>query len=213
MEPAVKPAAEHSRRGVVGVLGTPATLEGDLFLGTLERHATGVDVIRQPCPGLVERIEAGETQGPGLEELLRRLLRVPLEAGADVLVLACTHYPLVRETIERLAGPGVHVIDPAPAIARQLGRSLEGLQGVARGAQQGAEPATPGAERFATTGEPSRFETVAGAILGRPVRAAALGWSDLGTAAPRLRASETDSGKSKGAATATPFQDPPGLSS
>jgi len=203
MEPAVKPAAELSRRKVVGVLGTQATLEGDLFLGTVERHASDTVVVRQACPGLVECIEAGILTGAELEGLLRRFLQAPIEAGADVLVLACTHYPLVRETIESLVGPGVLVIDPAPAIARQLGRSL--LPETVGNAQ--------GAEFFATTGDPARFDRLATAILGRPVSAIPVRW--MGHAGPaQLVSPGSAPGTSKGAATAAPFQeDPPGPSS
>lgn len=167
MEPAIKPAAQVSRRKVVGVLGTPATLAGQLFQTTLERHAADVHVVKQPCPGLVDRIETGDLESQELEAMLRRFLKAPLQAGADVLVLACTHYPLVRPAIERLVGPGVQVIDPAPAVARQLGRRLEA----------GGHPAA-GSRRweFRTTGEVLRFENVVHRILGHPVRARKLRW-------------------------------------
>jgi len=167
MEPAVKPAAQVSHRKVVGVLGTPATLAGQLFQTTLERHAADVRVVKQPCPGLVDRIETGDLASPELDAMLRGFLRGPLEAGADVLVLACTHYPLVRASIERLVGPEVQVIDPAPAVARQLGRRLEGRGAPAAGARQ---------RDFRTTGEVMAFESVARRILGHPVLARMLRW-------------------------------------
>ncbi len=169
MEPAVKPAALVSRSRVVGVLATSATLAGELFRTTLAQHATDVQIVRQACPGLVERIESGELNGAALETMLRGFLRAPLAAGADVLVLACTHYPLVQEVIAKLAGPAVQVIDPAPAIARQLGRCL--------GLRPGAVPAAA-ARHFRTTGEVRAFEQVAGWILGSPVRASTLHWRD-----------------------------------
>lgn len=203
MEPAVKPAAELSRRGVVGVLGTQATLEGELFQGTLERHAADLVVVRQACPGLVECIEAGETQGPRLDALLRRFLEAPLAAGADVLVLACTHYPLVRRSIERLAGPTVHVIDPAPAIARQLGRRLG----------RASAGAASGTEWFGTTGNAASFAAAAGAILGRSVQADSLVWSVGEATGSTQQLALQNEANAKGAATAAPFQDPPGLSS
>lgn len=166
MEPAIKPAAQVSRRRVVGVLGTPATLAGELFRSTRELHARDVQVVPQPCPGLVERIEAGELEGEDLEADVRAFLRAPLAAGADVLVLACSHYPLVHAVIARLAGPEVEVIDPSPAIAAQLRRCL-GPDGT------GVSGATCS---FRTTGALVEFEAVAAAILGSPVRATALGW-------------------------------------
>ncbi len=124
MEPAVKPAAERSRSQVVGVIATRATFQGELFASVVERFAQGVRVIEQPCPGLVQAIEAGDLDTPGTERLLRAWLEPMLAEGMDELVLACTHYPLVRPLIERICGSGVEVIDPAPAVARQIKRIL-----------------------------------------------------------------------------------------
>ena len=167
MEPAVKPAALASRRKVVGVLGTPTTLGGELFQRTIARHAAELRLVCEPCPGLVESIEAGTLDGPALEMALRAFLRAPLAVGADVLVLACTHYPLVRSVIEKIAGPEVQVIDPAPAVASQLRRTLEKRQ----------RPGVSGARHeFRTTGDVEAFERVASAIMGSAVRAASLCW-------------------------------------
>jgi glutamate racemase len=169
MEPAVKPAAEASRRRVAGVLATPATLQGELFATTVERFAADVRLVRQVCPGLVERIEAGDLDGPATQALLRGFLRPSLEAGADTLVLACTHYPFVRPLIEALAGPEVRVIDPAPAVARQVER-VTGAPPV--DAASGA-----GRARFYTTGDADRFAGLAARLLGMPVEAEAAVWS------------------------------------
>jgi glutamate racemase len=128
MESAVKPAAEHTNTGAVGVLATTATFQGELFASVVERFAQGVRVIQQPCPGLVERIEAGDLDGPETERLLRGWLGPMLAQRIDALALACTHYPFVRPLIERIVGTGVRVIDPAPAIARQVRRLLEGAE-------------------------------------------------------------------------------------
>ena len=124
MEPAVKPAAERSRSQVVGVIATRATFQGELFASVVERFAQGVRVVEQPCPGLVQAIEAGDLDTPGTERMLRDWLEPMLAQGMDELVLACTHYPLVRPLIERICGSGVEVIDPAPAVARQVKRVL-----------------------------------------------------------------------------------------
>jgi glutamate racemase len=168
MEPAVKPAAATSRSRVAGVLATPATFQGALFATTVERFAAGVRLVRQVCPGLVERIEAGELDGDGTEALLRECLAPSLAAGADTIVLACTHYPFARHAIERLAGDGVAVIDPAPAIARQ----------VARVAGHAAAPAHHAEPVFFTTGDIGSFERVASLLLARPVRARHARWRD-----------------------------------
>lgn len=125
MEPAVKPAVEHTRTGVVGVIATVATFQSELYASVVERFSAGVEVLHQPCPGLVKQIEAGEFDTPTTEAMLRGWLEPLVARHIDALVLGCTHYPLVRPLIERIVGPGVRVIDPAPAIARQVKRLLE----------------------------------------------------------------------------------------
>jgi glutamate racemase len=124
MEPAVKPAVERTRTGVVGVLATQVTFQGQLFASLVERYADNVRVLTQACPGLVEAVETGALDTPETEALLHRYLSPLLEAGADQLALGCTHYPFLRPVIERLVGEGITVIDPAPAVARQAGRVL-----------------------------------------------------------------------------------------
>lgn len=157
MEPAVKPAAEHSATKVVGVLATSATFQGELFASVVERFAQGVEVIQQACPGLVERIEAGDLQSPRTEQMLRGWLEPMLDRGIDALALACTHYPFVSPLIERICGPRVRVIDPAPAIARQVERLL-GEKGLAAG--QGSS----GGSHAITTGDPQRFRAFASKV-------------------------------------------------
>lgn len=124
MEPAIKPAVERSRTGVVGVIATSATFQGELFASVKERFAQNVTVLEQPCPGLVQAIELGEVTSPATEEMLRAWLEPMLAKGMDALVLACTHYPLVRPLIERICGGGVEITDPAPAVARRVQQVL-----------------------------------------------------------------------------------------
>lgn len=125
MEPAVKPAAENSVTKTVGVLATTATFQGELFASVVERFAQGVEVLRQPCPGLVQQIEAGELDTPKSERMLRNWIEPMLEKKIDALVLGCTHYPFIKPLIEKITGPSVRIIDPAPAVARQVKRLLE----------------------------------------------------------------------------------------
>jgi glutamate racemase len=125
MEPAVKPAAEHTQTGVVGVIATKVTFQGELFASVVERFAIDVQVMQQPCPGLVQQIEAGELNTPKTEQMLRGWLQPMLDAGIDELVLGCTHYPFVMPLLQRIVGADVEVIDPAPAVARQVERVLE----------------------------------------------------------------------------------------
>ena len=124
MEPAVKPAAERTHNGVVGVLATEATFQGELFASLVDQYASNVQVLTQACPGLVEAVEAGALDTIETEELLKRYLTPLVEAGVDQLVLGCTHYPFLRPAIERVVGARIKVLDPAPAIARQAARVL-----------------------------------------------------------------------------------------
>ncbi|MFH1907482.1 MAG: glutamate racemase [Chloroflexota bacterium] len=125
MEPAVKPAAEHTQTGVVGVLATPATFQGALYASVVERFANGVRLIQHTCPGLVAQIEAGQLDTPETRAILEDALLPMLEKRIDTVVLGCTHYPFVIPLIQEIVGPQVRVIDPAPAVARQVGRLLE----------------------------------------------------------------------------------------
>jgi len=125
MEPAVKPAAEHTRSGVVGVLATPATFQGALYASVVARFADGVTLLPHTCPGLVTQIEAGQLDTPQTRSILEEALHPMLAQGIDTVVLGCTHYPFVIPLIQQIVGPQVRVIDPAPAVARQVGRLLE----------------------------------------------------------------------------------------
>lgn len=125
MEPAVKPAAETTRSGAVGVLATPATFQGALYASVVERFAQGVRLIQDTCTGLVGQIESGNLEGTATRAILERALLPMLAEGIDTVVLGCTHYPFVIPMIQEIAGPQVRVIDPAPAVARQVGRVLE----------------------------------------------------------------------------------------
>ncbi|MBS7292072.1 MAG: glutamate racemase [Bacteroidales bacterium] len=120
MEPAVKPAALSSQTGVIGVLATAGTLKGSKYLTTKGIYEDDVRIVEHVGQGFVELAEAGILDGPVAEETVRRSLRPLLDAGADRIVLGCTHYPFLRNVIQRVAGPDVRIIDPAPAVARHL---------------------------------------------------------------------------------------------
>ncbi len=131
MEPAVKPAAELTTAGVVGVLATQATFQGELFRSLVGVHGEGVDIVEQACPGLAAAVDSGADPGPLLDEYLAPII----EAGADVVVLGCTHYALIVDEIVARLPDGVAVVDPSPAVARRVldvahGRGID-LQGMA----------------------------------------------------------------------------------
>ncbi len=173
MEPAVKPAAENTSSGVVGVLATPATFQGELYASVVERFAKGVVLLKSTCPGLVQRIEAGDLNGSGTRAILEEALRPMLERKIDTIVLACTHYPFVIPLIEEMAGRHVRVIDPAPAIARQTLRLLE-----ERGLK--ASSGRPGTTEYLTSGDPEQFDGILHLLLGDTGRAKGLAWAPSG---------------------------------
>jgi glutamate racemase len=162
MEPAVKPAIERTRGGVVAVIATEATFQGELFASLLERYAHDVDVLTQVCPGLVGAVEAGALEAMETERLLKQCLTPLVEAGVDQLVLGCTHYPFLRAAIEDVVGEGVSVIDPAPAVARQTGRVLarRGTEAKDRGAG-----GRVGRHVFFTSGDAATFDGMMNRLL------------------------------------------------
>jgi glutamate racemase len=137
MEPAVKPAAAATHSGVVGVLATTGTLESARFAALLDRFAADVEVVAQPCPGLVERIERGELDTPGTRALVAGFVAPVLSRGADTIVLGCTHYPFVRDAIAAAAGPGVTLVETGVAVARQVRRRLAAARLLAPAARAG----------------------------------------------------------------------------
>jgi glutamate racemase len=124
MEPAVKPAAIHSRSGIIGVLATAGTFKGRLYNQTLERFASEVKVIERIGDGLVELVEKGETNSPEAEALLRKYIEPMLEEGADHIVLGCTHYPFLEKLIKKIAGNDVFIDNPAPSVAKHTFNTL-----------------------------------------------------------------------------------------
>lgn len=119
LEPAVKPAVKLTRSGRIGVLATPRTVAGERLRWLIETHANGIEVRTVAATGLVELVEAGTLSGPEVVGALRPLLDPMLEAGADVVVLGCTHYPFLRGEIETYVGAGIPVIDSGLAIAQR----------------------------------------------------------------------------------------------
>lgn len=124
MEPAVKPAAAATRSGAVGVLATTGTLKSAKFAALLDRFAADVRVITQPCPGLVEQIEAGELDSPRTRALLQGWVEPLLAEGCDTLILGCTHYPFIKPLLRELVPASVSLVDTGAAVARRLEQLL-----------------------------------------------------------------------------------------
>jgi glutamate racemase len=152
MEPAVKPARTLTRSGVVGVLATEATFQGELFASVVGRFADGIEIVSRPCSGWADLVEAGRVSGPEVDAAIARHLDPVLAAGADTLVLGCTHYPFLLPALRARAGAQTVVIDPAPAVARQIGRLALTLGS--------------GRVRVVTTGDASRVQATMEQLVG-----------------------------------------------
>jgi len=167
MEPAVKPAVESTKSGVIGVLATSGTLASDKFTRLVQRFNSHATVVFQPGDGLVEQVEAGELESEKTRALLHKHLAPLLGHGVDTLVLGCTHYPFLTPLIREVAGEGVVILDTGSAIASELKRQLEKLQVcVAEGAE--------GSIRFFSSGNVERVQPMMSKLWGRAIEVEAL---------------------------------------
>lgn len=171
MEPAVKPAAEHTQTGKVGVLATPATFQGALYASVVERFANGVELFQNTCPGLVQQVEQGNLDGAETRRILEDALMPMLEKNIDTVVLGCTHYPFVIPLIQQIVGENVRVIDPAPSVAKQVRRVLE-AKGIKSQSRVRADV------NLFTSGDPEDLETLLPIFLGETGEIAQAIWTD-----------------------------------
>jgi glutamate racemase len=175
MEPAVKPAARATHSRVIGVMATPATFSGEMFSDLVSKYAQGATVLEQVCPGLVQQVEAGDLDGPETAGLLRSYLEPLVSAGMDTLVLGCTHYPFLARAIREIVGSRVEIIDPSPAVARQVRRVLEERGWLNLSAETGSLTSF-------TTDDPAAFGQLASRLIENAGRVVALRWNSDGTA-------------------------------
>ncbi len=164
--PAVKPASQVTKTGKVGVMATDAVSRNPLFLALVEELRNGTETFTIGCTRLVEHCEAGQFAGPEVEATIHGYIDPLLAQGVDTLVLGCTHFPLLRQAIEQVAGPGITVIDSGVAVARQARHVLEERQML----RVGRKPLSD-EERLQVycSGDPAAFSAVASTILGRHV--------------------------------------------
>lgn len=171
MEPAVKPAALGTRTGVVGVLATAGTLKGSKYLKTKESVDDQVNVFEHVGRGFVELVEKGRLSGSEAEDVVKASLGPLLSAGADIIVLGCTHYPFLLPVLQKVAGPDIRFIDPAPAVARQLVHVLErdgmlsaGAASSALARNASAVPSSPHV-KLLSSGDPDPLHHLYGTIF------------------------------------------------
>lgn len=162
MEPAVKPACLATKSGVVGVLATERSLDGDLFRRTAARYGDGIEVVTAAGRGFVELVESDCEDTPEAEACVRAAVAEMLDRGADQIVLGCTHYPFLLPVLRRvLAGRDVAIVDPSPAVARRVVQLLDagGLR-----AEAGHKPEY----RFATFADEAYRQRLAAKAAGMP---------------------------------------------
>ena len=163
LEPAIKPAIEHSRSGTIGVLATRKTIESPAVERLCHTHGANTRVLLQPCPGFVEQVERGEMDHPYTYDLIRRNVEPLLAAGVDTLVLGCTHYVYLAAQIAAVVGPEVRLLDSSAAVARQVGRRI-GSSSVAASDGRSTED-----QFFTTAASTEHARTVMSILLGRAV--------------------------------------------
>jgi len=125
LEPAIKPAAQLSKSGIIGVLATQRTINSERLLGLTERYASNKKVLAQACPGLVEQVEKGDLDGEITDTLLRKYIEPLLQKGADALILGCTHYPFLLPAIRKITGDTIEILETGRPVARHLNSILQ----------------------------------------------------------------------------------------
>ncbi|KGD94116.1 glutamate racemase [Achromobacter sp. RTa] len=163
VEPAIKPAAHLTHSGVVGVFATTGTLASPKFAALVRREAPEVRILFRPCPEWVRLVERGVLDGPEAEAAVRAPVAELREAGADVLVLGCTHFPFLRDAIQAAAGPGVPLLETGAPVARRLRHQLQ-ERGLLR-------TGGPGRLRLETSGGADALARQASLLLGQPLSA------------------------------------------
>ena len=167
IEPAIKPAVAMTRSGVVGVLATRQTVQSASVARLVALYGADKRIVLQGCPGLVEQVERADLHSADTEALLRQFITPLLEQGADTLVLGCTHYPFLRDLIQRVAGQGVTLLDPAEAVARELARRLTEAERLSAASQWGQV-------QFFTSGDVAQAQAVMSHLWDAPLTVQAL---------------------------------------
>ncbi|WP_346290764.1 glutamate racemase [Sphaerothrix gracilis] len=163
IEPAVKPAVLATQTGVVGVIATTATLASEQFSALLTRFGNGVTILSQACPHLVRQVEKGDLTSATTRALIQQYTAPIVAAGADMLVLGCTHYPFLRPLLDEVVGSQVTLLDTGAAVTRQLSNILA--------AQNLLNPASVlGQEQFWTSGDAKQAQAVFSTLWGQPIK-------------------------------------------
>jgi len=162
IEPGARRALEVTRNGRIGVIGTEGTIRSRAYERALQAGNPALEVCAAACPLFVPLAEEGWAEHPIARLAAAEYLTPLLREGIDTLVLGCTHYPLLKRTLQEVAGPDVTLIDSAEETAKTVSARLAAL-----GLTRGNLP--PGPPRYFVTDVAERFERVGGAFLGAPL--------------------------------------------
>lgn len=168
MEPAVKPAAEVTKTGKVGVLATQGTFMSERYCSLVERFGKGIEVFENPCIGLVDLIENSGIDSPKTKDLLAKVITPMMEEGVDTLVLGCTHYPFIQSVLKSIIPEQIEIINPAPAVARHTFDRLKKLKLLSENSRQFM--------KFYTTGDTLKFQSQIAQLIGLQTVVKGLKW-------------------------------------
>jgi glutamate racemase len=162
IEPGAQAAISTTKTGRVGVIGTEGTIESQAYTEAIHRLKPEIQVFGQACPLIVPLVEEGWLEKPVALEIVKEYLTPLLANKIDTLVLGCTHYPLLKNLLTRVAGPGVRLIDSAEETARTVGRELKSLQ-------LEVPSGTPRVRQFFVSDAPEKFEKIGQRFLGQTI--------------------------------------------
>lgn len=163
IESGVRAALQATVRRRIGVIGTAATIRSGGYERRLRESSPDLHIVSRACPLFVPLVEEGWIDHPVTRQVAREYLAPLLDEGIDTLILGCTHYPLLREVLQDVAGPGVTLIDTGAETAREVFAAL-----AARHALPG-DDSPPATHRFYVSDVPSRFESNGARFLGHPL--------------------------------------------
>lgn len=163
IQPGARAAARTTRNRRVGVIGTTATIGSRAYEAALREIDPSIEVLGRACPLFVPLAEEGWTSGHVVEDIARTYLAPLLESGIDTLILGCTHYPLLKDVIQTVAGNRVTLVDTALETVAEVER-LFAERGQLRPAS-----ANPARHEYFVSDVPAQFREVGERFLGKPI--------------------------------------------
>jgi glutamate racemase len=163
IEPGAKAALAVAGNSPIGVLATSGTVKSGAYERLIQKIDPNRRVVQQGCPKFVPLVETGKAEGEEAEVAAREYVAPLLRERCETIILGCTHYPFLRSAIQRAAGSGITIVDPAEQLASALGNTL-----MERGL---ADSGIGGPHLFYTSRETTDFATIGSAFLGKSIQA------------------------------------------